>query len=157
MTATIQILEANPQCDDALTLLREAAVEASALYPEFHDPSARGPTNQPNPPRGIYLIAYLNDEPIGMAAHRPIDEETTEVRIMYVKQGARRLGLAHALLQRLEYHAKSVGFTCLVLETGNRQVAAMTLYGEYGFTRIEPFGRYKEDPTSVCFKKAIHV
>lgn len=74
---------------------------------------------------------------------------------MFVKSTARRAGIARALLQRLEEHAKSVGFTFLVLETGCRQIPAMALYRQYGFTRIAPFGSYQNDPTSVCFKKAI--
>ncbi len=156
MTTAYRILEVDPQCDDALTLLRDAAAEASALYPEFQVPNAPRPTNHPNPPRGIYLMAYLNGEPIGMAAHRPFDDHTTEVRRMFVKRIARRVGVARALLHSIEAHAKSAGFTCLVLETGNRQSAAMTLYEQFGFARTDPFGVYKDDPTSVCFKKVIH-
>ena len=157
MAPLLQVRECNPQCDDAISLLAEAAVEASLLYPEFHDPSAPGPTNQANLSRGIYLVAYIGEEPVGMAAHRPIDDSTTEVRRMYVKKEARRGGIARALLKRLEEHARSVGFTHLLLETGNRQVPAIELYLQCGFMQIEPFGQYRDDPTSVCFKKAIHV
>ena len=156
MAPLLQIRECNPQCSDALSLLAEAAVEASLLYPEFQDPSAPSPTNQPNLPRGVYLVAYLGEEPVGMAAHRPIDDRTTEVRRMYVKKAARRNGVARALLDRVEEHAKSVGFTKLLLETGNRQVPAIELYRQSGFTHIDPFGQYQDDPTSVCFQKAIH-
>ena len=126
-----------------------------ALYPEFHDPTALGPANHPNVPLGVYLIGYDFDQPIGMAAHRPINESTTEVRRMYVLTCARRLGVARALLEKIEEHACLAGFSRLVLETGNRQLPAMKLYETYGFTRIEPFGDYKDDPTNVCYSKFI--
>ena len=155
MTPPLQIRACNPQCGDALSQLAEAAVEASLLYAEFHDPNAPSPTNQANPPRGIYLVAYLCKEPVGMAAHRRLDDTTTEVRRMYVKKAARRHGVARALLEHIEEHAKSVGFTHLILETGNRQVPAIKLYLQYGFTHIEPFGQYQDETTSVCFQKAI--
>ena len=55
----------------------------------------------------------------------------------------------------IEHHARTQGFRRLVLETGYRQVPAMKLYESCGFQRIAPFGRYQEDPTSVCYKKSI--
>jgi GNAT superfamily N-acetyltransferase len=151
----LEVLTVDPQGEDALTLLREAALEASKLYPEYHDPSAAGPSNSPNAPRGVYLVAYLDSRPVGMAAHRPLDENTTEVRRMYVKTSQRRAGIARELLLRIEEHASSQGFRFLVLETGNRQIPAIQLYLNFGFTRIAPFGAYKNDPTSVCFRKLI--
>jgi len=153
--AQIHIREVNPQGSDALTLLREAAQEARDLYPELHAPNLRRPTNTPTPPLGVYLVSFEFNQPVGMAAHRPVDARTTEVRRMYVVKRVRRLGVALALLERLEAHARSAGFTRLVLETGNRQLPAMKLYETYGFTRIEPFGKYSDDPTSVCYEKFI--
>jgi putative acetyltransferase len=151
----LHIREVNPQGNDALALLRQAAAEARDLYPELHDPNAPWPTNPPTPTLGTYLISYYSDQPVGMAAHRPIDAITTEVRRMFVVKRVRRIGIARALLERIEEHASSVGFARMVLETGNRQLPAMRLYEAYGFTRIEPFGQYKHDPTSVCYSKSI--
>jgi putative acetyltransferase len=153
--AQLDIREVNPQGSDALTLLREAAKEARDLYPELHAPDAPWPTNPPTPALGVYLVSYESGQPVGMAAHRPIDAKTTEVRRMYVLRRIRRLGVARALLERLEDHARAAGFTHLVLETGNRQLPAMRLYETCGFTRIEPFGKYTDDPTSVCYGKFI--
>lgn len=149
------VREVDPQCKDALALLRLAATEARQLYPELHAPSVPEPTNAPTPPRGIYLVAYLNGEPIAMGAHRPLDVSTTEIRRMYVRSDVRRLGAARMILDSLAQHARTVGFSVLRLETGFRQVAAMRLYEAYGFQRIALFGQYAQDPTSVCFEKAV--
>lgn len=106
------------------------------------------------PARGIYLVGYLDDRPAVSGALRPIDREIVEVRRIFV-QTARRLGLARAVLRSLEEHAYAFGYKVMRLETGNRQSSAMALYELSGFHRIEPFGEYRGDPTSVCFEKEI--
>jgi putative acetyltransferase len=147
--------QVDPQGPDALALLRLAALEARTLYPELHVPDAPWPTNDPTPLRGIYLIAYLDGHPVAMGAHRPIDECATEIRRMYTVAEARRTGAAKALLLELEAHARHEGFTEVKLETGFRQEPAMRLYESLGFRRIPAFGRYRDDPTSVCYAKQL--
>lgn len=151
----IVVAEVDPQGQDALVLLREAALEARGLYPESHLPDDPWPTNGPTPPRGLYLIAYREGRAVGMGAHRPIDASISEVRRMYVLREARTRGVAQALLQAIEAHARTQGFACLRLETGMRQGPAIRLYERAGFVRIPAFGPYVEDPTSVCFEKAL--
>lgn len=149
----LDIRPVDPQGDDALALLREAAIDARALYPELHRPDAPWPTNPPNPPRGIYLVAYVSGQPTACGALRPLTQHCAEVRRMYVLKSARRGGLARAVLQALEAEALALGYTLLRLETGMRQHAAMALYRAQGFVQIPPFGAYADDPTSVCFEK----
>jgi putative acetyltransferase len=152
---SISIRECDPLGPEALTLLHEAALEARALYPELHDPLAPAPSNAPTPPKGLYLVAFAAERPVGMAAHRPIDAETSEVRRLFVTRPERHRGIARALLFRLEAHAHAQGFQRLVLETGHRQLAAMRLYETCGFGRIPAFGAYADDPTSVCYAKRL--
>jgi putative acetyltransferase len=123
----------------------------------LHDRNAPWPTNPPTPPRGTYLIAYADQQPMGMGALRPIDKVVTEIRRMYVLQSHRRTGVARLLLLALEREASELGFRIMRLETGYRQGPAMRLYESYGFTQIPPFGQYSTDPTSVCYEKAISV
>lgn len=149
------IAEADPQSPDALDLLRLAAVEARALYPELQALGDIWPTNDPTPPRGIYLIARADGIVVGMGAHRPLDAVISEVRRMYVHPNFRRCGAAQAMLAKLEAHALSKGFTHLRLETGNRQAVAMALYALCGYEQIAPFGIYVDDPTSVCYEKSL--
>jgi putative acetyltransferase len=153
--SALKILEVDPQGGDALSLLREAAVEARALYPELVSGGAPWPMNPPTPPRGVYLLAYAGEKPIACGALRPLDESTAEVRRMFVTREARRIGAGRAILKELEVCARDLGYAVLRLETGNRQAAAMRLYESIGFHRIAPFGEYAGDPTSVCFEKAV--
>jgi GNAT superfamily N-acetyltransferase len=151
----IEIREVDPQGSEAMGLLHEAALDARALYPELHDPAAPGPRNPPTPPGGTYLLAYLDGVPLASGALRPLDEQTAEVRRMYVLRTARRGGLARAMLVALEARARALGYRRLRLETGCRQQPAMALYEASGFRRIPPFGPYVDDPTSVCFEKVL--
>lgn len=151
------IKKVDPQGDAALTLLREAAIEARALYPELFAPDAPWPSNPATPARGVYLVAYVAGLPSACAALRPIDETTAEVRRMFVLKQARRNGLARAMLTRLEREAVRLGYSVMRLETGNRQLPAAALYESCGYTRIAPFGEYVNDPTSVCYERHIAI
>lgn len=152
---SIQIKVADPQGADALALLHEAALEARALYPELHASDAPLPTNPPTPPRGIYLLAYDGDLPVGSGALRLLDELTVEIRRMYVLKEYRRHGVAKMILEALEREAARLQYRWMRLETGNRQLPAMRLYEAYGFTRIPSFGPYENDPISVCYEKVV--
>jgi GNAT superfamily N-acetyltransferase len=141
--------------EEALFLLHEAALEARQLYPDLIDPAAPMPTNLPLGPGDIYLIAFLNGKPVGCGALRKLDDRTAEVRRMYVLKEARRAGIGRAILARLEEEAPRLGYSSLLLETGNRQGPAMSLYESYGFIRIPAFGQHVNDPISVCYSKRV--
>lgn len=155
-----EIRPVDPQGADALALLREAAVEARALYPELVQPDAPWPSNPPLPERGAYLVMYASDEfggehAVGMGALRPLDARTAELRRMFVLRSQRRAGVAQRLVQALEAEALRLGYSRIRLETGHRQQPAMRLYERCGFHRIPPFGAYAGDPTSVCYEKVL--
>ena len=149
------IEQTDPQGATAFGLLREAALEARALYPELHAADAPWPTNPPTPERGVYLVAFLDGAPVACGALRPIDADAAEVRRMFVAADSRRRGFARAILDALTAHAEGFGYSVLRLETGQRQHAAIALYESCGFQRIAPFGDHVNDPTSVCFEKRI--
>ena len=153
----VVIKEVDPQGKDALALLRQAAAEARELYPEFSAPDAPWPTNPPTPNRGTYLVAYLEGEPVACGGLRPLDDAVVEVRRMFVVKHARRRGLGRAILRALEEAAGGFAYKSMRLETGNRQLPAMALYASDGFARIEPFGEYVNDPTSVCYQKGVQI
>ena len=149
------IRESDPLGSDALRLLREAAIEARRVYPELHHPDDPWPTNRPTPPRGAYFIAYAQGIPVAMGAHHPMDGQCSEVRRMFTIASARRQGAGLAILAAVEQHARRQGFSELRLETGHRQGPAIALYEAVGYRRIEPYGEYRDDPTSVCFAKSL--
>lgn len=150
---TIEVVD--PRGHDALYLLRQAAIEARAMYPELHAADAPWPQNVDTVPGGTYLIAYDSGAPVACGALRPIDAGAVEVRRMYVLQSHRRGGFARRVLMALEASAVEMGYAVMRLETGDRQRPALALYESFGFVRIPPFGDHVNDPTSVCFEKRL--
>jgi GNAT superfamily N-acetyltransferase len=154
------ILNMDPQGADALALLHEAWLDARALYPDlFAGKEAKAPGNPPLGARSVYVVAYLDGQPLACGSIVPFgelyDTTTAEVRRMYVHRDHRRRGLGRAVLAHLEREALRLGFARLVLETGHRQQPAMQLYEADGFRRIPPFGPYADDPTSVCYERTL--
>jgi len=154
--ATSLLIEAvDAQHPQALALLREAALEASALYPALFASGAPAPTNPPLRAGEIYLLAWRDGRAIGCGALHRHDTFTGEVRRLFVTRNARREGVARALLARLEHEARRHGDHQLVLETDARQPAAIALYRSCGWRRIAAWGTFVGDPASACFGKAL--
>jgi GNAT superfamily N-acetyltransferase len=148
----LRIRDIDPRDEVAVALLRDAAAEIGSLY--LGDAAAERPLprNDPLGPRDAYVVAWIAHEPVGCGALRWFDESTAEVCRIFVRKAYRRLNVARAILNHLRTDAQRLGYTRLILETGDRQAPAMALYDALGFCRVEPFGRHVSDPTSVCYE-----
>ena len=149
----LRIDDVDPLGDAALSLLRQAAEEVRSLYAGVLPPDRPWPENAPLRPRDVYVIAYGESQPIACGSLRELDRVTAEVKRIYVGKEHRRTRVAHAVLSHLVARARRLGYERLVLETGDRQTAAIALYESSGFHRITSFGRHTDDPTSVCFER----
>jgi GNAT superfamily N-acetyltransferase len=76
-----------------------------------------------------------------------------EVKRMYVAPEHRGRGLSRLVLAEVERHARDLGLRRVVLETGTLQTAAIALYERSGWTRIPPYGGYRDSPLSLCYAK----
>ncbi len=110
-----------------------------------------------SPPHGTFLVAWLDGDPAGCGALKPLDSDPSvgEIKRMYTAPTARRRGVSRALLVRLEVAAVELGYTRLQLETGTAQPEAVALYESHGWHRITAYGLYKSSPESVCFAKEL--
>ena len=106
-------------------------------------------------PLGTFLVAWLDGQPAGCGALKPLDTDLAvgEIKRMYTAPSARRRGVSRTLLVRLEDAADRLGYRRIQLETGLAQPEAMALYESHGWYRITPYGHYKDSPQSVCFAK----
>ncbi|MGW4489130.1 GNAT family N-acetyltransferase [Amycolatopsis sp. NPDC004368] len=112
------------------------------------------------PPRGLFLIGYLDDVPVASGAWRAHDGPTPafrpgdiELKRMYVVESARGKGFARAILAELERTAVAAGRRRAVLETGTAQPEAIALYRSSDYTEIPGFGVYSGEPDNRCFGK----
>ncbi|MCA9233182.1 MAG: GNAT family N-acetyltransferase [Planctomycetales bacterium] len=151
------VVDADPLSPAAIKLLRLAAVEARALYPELFNEASVWPVNTPLRDREAYVLALADGNPIGCGSLRSLDTARAEVRRMFVASHARGSGVGKTLLGELEIRAHRFGYQEIVLETGYKQDRAIRLYEAYGFKQIPPFGAYVGDPVSVCFAKRVAI
>ena len=101
------------------------------------------------------IVAYENDEAVACGAFKKFNEESVEIKRMYVLPQHRNKGIAAAVLQQLEQWAKEEGYQSTVLETGMKQPEAIRLYEKSGYERIPNYGQYAGVENSVCMKKEL--
>ena len=107
------------------------------------------------PPHGTFLVAWVDDSAVGCGGLRRVDEQTGELKRMFVRPSARRQGIAVTVLNALEGAARELGYARLVLETGTEQPEAMQMYETHGYDPIEPYGAYRDSPMSRCYAKSL--
>jgi GNAT superfamily N-acetyltransferase len=136
--------------------------EVQAYYQQIYG----GPDSTPvddgefEPPRGAFFLGYDAGRPVAMGGWRwhlaPIAipaRRPAEIKRMYVVASARRRGLARRLLVHLENTARAAGADAMVLETGQRQPDAVSLYRASGYVDVPRFGHYADAPTAVHLGK----
>jgi GNAT superfamily N-acetyltransferase len=137
----------------AQQLVSALNAELDARYPEDGANFFRLEPEEVSNGRGMFLAAYLNGKPVGCGAVRRIEPHVAEIKRMYVTPAARGRGIGRQILDALESHARQLGATRLVLETGPRQPEAIALYARAGFAEIPLFGEYIGSRFSVCMAK----
>jgi GNAT superfamily N-acetyltransferase len=162
MTAStgLALCEVSYDHPDAEKLIAEVQAEYVQRY--------GGPDASPvdplefQPPRGLFVVGYLDGEPVAMGGWRKHDDSdpqtswaapVVEVKRMYVAAGVRGRGYARAMLSHLEGTARQAGARWLLLETGQRQPEAVQLYQSCGYQPVPPFGHYAETELSIHLGK----
>lgn len=101
------------------------------------------------------IVAYENDIPIGCGAIKQYDENTMEIKRMFVIPEKRGNGIASKILTILENRSKILHYKKCILETGKRQIDAIALYQKNNYTIIKNYGQYQNAENSVCFEKEL--
>lgn len=101
------------------------------------------------------IVAYENNIAVGCGAYKIFDENTVEIKRMYVPECARGKGIAKIILKSLEKWAAEEGFKNCVLETGKKQPEAMSLYSKSGYKLRSNYGQYIGIKNSLCYQKQL--
>src|SRR5688572_6375244 len=101
------------------------------------------------------LVAYHENVPVGCGCFKKFDEQSVEIKRMYVKPEYRGRGIAATILDSLEKWAAELNYPVSVLETGTKQIEAIQLYRKSGYIVIENYGPYKNMPESICMQKRL--
>lgn len=128
------------------------------LCRRYDDPGGGGTPLDPvafRPPTGTFLVARLDGRPVACGGLRTVGEGVGEVKRMWVDPGARGRGVARQVLAALEQAGRDLGHRRLLLETGTLQPEAVALYASAGWSRVEPYGEWRDSPLSVCFAREL--
>jgi len=92
---------------------------------------------------GKILMAVLENEVVGTAALKVVDDETYEFTKMAVDINYRGLGIGQALTEACIDLSWSLGAKRVILYSSTRLVPAITLYKKLGFVEIPVDGVYE--------------
>jgi GNAT superfamily N-acetyltransferase len=101
------------------------------------------------------VLVYVDSKPVGCGAFKKFDEESVEIKRMFVYPEMRGKRLAAQILQELENWAVEEGYNKAVLETGYKQTEAIRLYTIAGYTLTENYGQYIGMDESICYRKEL--
>jgi len=97
-------------------------------------------------PTGRLFLILVNEKIAGCGALRKIDDETGEMKRLYVREDFRGSGLGKMLIERLIKEAGKIGYKKMRLDTlPDKMPQAVKIYESYGFQKIKP---YYENPHS---------
>jgi putative acetyltransferase len=88
---------------------------------------------------GAFLVLEDQDGSIiGAYGLYPLEDQTCELRKMYLHKSHRGKGLGKSLMEGALAEARRLGFKRVILETASVLKEAIALYESYGFVEYEP-------------------
>lgn len=149
-----QIALTDPKSAPAKVALAAYYAELAARFPEGFEP---GLSRDPDaalmrPPHGGFFVATQGDEITGCVGLKG-GPDYAEVKRLWVAESARGAGLARALMQAVEDHAKALHIPLIRLDTNRALPEAIAMYHRFGWTEIP---RFNDDPYAhVFFEKRL--
>jgi DNA-binding MarR family transcriptional regulator/GNAT superfamily N-acetyltransferase len=141
MTSMVEIRIVDPDRADARRCLRAYFAELNRRSSSGFDPG-KGTSAEPHElraPAGAFLIAYLDDEPIGCGAVKHHPSGPSDIKRMWVAESARGLGIGRRLLAELERLARDRHAQATRLDTNKALFEAITMYRSAGYEEVPPF------------------
>lgn len=131
----------DPASAEALWCVEQYFAELQRRFPNGFDPanSIGAEDSKMRPPAGVFLVAFIDGEPVACGALKRTGNDSASIKRMWVASAARRLGLGRRLLGTLETHAHELGVRQLRLETNHSLTEATRLYRATGYAEVPPF------------------
>jgi DNA-binding MarR family transcriptional regulator/N-acetylglutamate synthase-like GNAT family acetyltransferase len=130
----------DPRSRAAQHCLAHYFAELARRFETGFDPAKSIPASLPDmtQPRGYFVLASLQGEPVGCGALK-CHPGWGEIKRMWVAPSARGLGLGRRILERLEMIAHERRLRRVRLETNKTLTEAQALYKSSGYREVRPF------------------
>jgi DNA-binding MarR family transcriptional regulator/GNAT superfamily N-acetyltransferase len=139
--AGLTIERVDPASGAARWCVRQYFDEIDRRFESGYDPAAslRVEDDDFTPPRGAFLMASVDGEPVACGSVKAMADRAGWVKRMWVADGVRGLGIGRRMLEALEAEARSLGLATLRLETNKALQEAIRMYRHAGFREVPPF------------------
>jgi len=154
MDPVIEITAVTTPDDGILEMVEKLDAYMGELYPP--ESTHLTPPEELSSGANRFFAVKVDGVLRGCGGIRVVDRDYAEIKRIYVDPSARGLGLAKALLSRLESESRLLGLFEMKLETGIYQPEAIRLFERCGYTQCPIFGDYpKNDPNSYFMQKTL--
>jgi DNA-binding MarR family transcriptional regulator/GNAT superfamily N-acetyltransferase len=154
LASAVRLHVENPRSPAARYCLGRYFDELAARFDTGFDPALSIPAaaQELTPPHGYFVMATLNDEPVGCGALK-CHAGHGEIKRMWVTTSSRGLGIGRRILERLEDLARERRLPVLRLETNKTLTEAQSLYKSCGYREVSRFNN--EPYAHHWFEKAL--
>jgi GNAT superfamily N-acetyltransferase len=152
MNNKIEIIKTDSKNPDFIDLIAALDKSLWERYPELKTNYWGNNILELNP---NVVVVYLHDKPVACGCFKKYDQNTIEIKRMFVSPEARGMGLAQTILRELELWAHDLGYSFSVLETLYKQKEAITLYQKTGYSIVDNYEPYVGLENSICMRKQI--
>ncbi|MET3924961.1 helix-turn-helix domain-containing GNAT family N-acetyltransferase [Devosia sp. 2618] len=137
--------EVDPRDERAISCLQAYYAELAARFKQGFDVTRSADPDAADMlrPRGSFIIALSDGQPLGCVGLKGTDKGYAEVKRLWIAPAARGLGMSHRLMAELERIAADLGINVLRLDTNKALPEALALYRKTGWTEIN---RFNDDP-----------
>ncbi|KQB41468.1 GNAT family N-acetyltransferase [Flavobacterium aquidurense] len=154
MKAKINVVETTSENPDFISLIKIFDTFLWERYPELKKDYWGNNLIEFN---ANVILIYFEGKAVASGCFKKYNQDTVELKRMFVLPEARGLGLAQLVIKELEEKARNEGFANMILETLYKQIEAISLYQKVGFTIIENYEPYVGLSNSVCMSKTIKI
>ncbi len=154
MDPVIEIIPVTTPDDGILEMVARLDALMNGLYPP--ESTHLTPPEELSAGANRFFAVKVDGKLMGCGGFRVVGRDYAEIKRIFVDPSARGLGLAKALLNRLESESRLLGVLEMKLETGIFQPEAISLFERCGYTQCPVFGDYpKNDPYSYFMRKSL--
>jgi GNAT superfamily N-acetyltransferase len=141
IASSVTVSPIDPTDPAARECVRAYFAELDRRFDTGFDPSRSmsADDEELRPPRGVLVVAWLRERPVGCGALKFNSGQPSDLKRMWVAETERGFGVGRRLLNELESLAAAEGAEAVRLETNGTLLEAIGLYRSAGYTEVPAF------------------